>query len=291
MFVSMPKASESNTERSNASNEIKTIYLLTDFSEHAKNACEYAINAFGGNIQYVLMNAFDIKTSAATLIDIKELVHQESLECLEEESKRITSLFPAWQLKLISVSKAGSAIDALNYYANITPADLIVVGTKGKSKMTDLLIGSTTYRVIRNAKTPVLTIPIGAKFSKLDQFVFASELMESTENSTLRIVDALKRKFNAYISAASVRTDSKELSEQDKKLIDKLNMFSFVDEMNILSNPNITAELLHFCSHKKADLLIIVAKHTSFFKRFFHKSITKELLSHENLPILVLENN
>lgn len=287
----MPMASDANLERSDTSIEIQTIYLLTDFSEYAKNACQYAITAFGGNVQYILINAFDIKTSAATLIDIKELVHQESLENLEEESKRIASLFPTWHLKLITISRAGSAIDALTYYSKITPADIIVVGTKGKSKLTDLLIGSTTYNVIRNAKSPVLTVPLGATFTKFDQLVFATDLMEPTKTSTERMVHFLKRKFNAYISAASVRSDSKELSEQDIRSMDKLNNSNIVDEMNVLSNANIATELLNFCSHKKADLLIVVAKHTSFFKRFFHKSITKELVSHENLPILVLENN
>lgn len=287
----MPMASDANLERSDTSIEIQTIYLLTDFSEYAKNACQYAITAFGANVQYVLINAYDIKTSAATLIDIKELVHQESLENLEEESKLITALFPTWHLKLITISREGSAIDALTYYSKITPADIIVVGTKGKSKLTDLLIGSTTYNVIRNAKSPVLTVPLGATFTKFDQLVFATDLMEPTKTSTERMVHFLKRKFNAYISAASVRSDSKELTEQDLRSMDKLNDSNMVDEMNVLSNANIATELLNFCSHKKADLLIVVAKHTSFFKRFFHKSITKELVSHENLPILVLENN
>ncbi|MCC7453353.1 MAG: universal stress protein, partial [Crocinitomix sp.] len=145
--------------------------------------------------------------------------------------------------------------------------------------------------VIRNAKSPVLTVPLGATFTKFDQLVFATDLMEPTKTSTERMVHFLKRKFNAYISAASVRSDSKELSEQDIRSMDKLNNSNIVDEMNVLSNANIATELLNFCSHKKADLLIVVAKHTSFFKRFFHKSITKELVSHENLPILVLENN
>ena len=53
--------------------DFKTIYLLTDFSEHARNACRYAINAFGPQANYVLINSYVIRGGAATLIDLEEI--------------------------------------------------------------------------------------------------------------------------------------------------------------------------------------------------------------------------
>jgi len=47
------------------------------------------------------------------------------------------------------------------------PADLIVVGTHGRSGLTRLLFGSTAEGVVRHARSPVVVVPPAAAAGKV----------------------------------------------------------------------------------------------------------------------------
>lgn len=271
--------------------EFKTIYLLTDFSDDAKNACRYAIDAFGSSVNYLLINTVNIRSSAATLIDIEQIAHQESLESLKNEETELRAYVNDPALDIELVSKTGTAPDVINDLLELINADLIVVGSKGRSKLDEILIGSVTTAIMRGVKRPVLAVPIAAKFEQMNQVVLASDLANSTKSNVIDMIYALKETFHAKISGTTIKTDDKPLTEQESTLLNELEQINAIDDYSIIRNSNVSMAVMDFCEKNHADLLVVVAKHTSFFKRFFHKSVTKELVNHEILPILVLEDN
>ncbi len=269
--------------------DFKTIYLLTDFSDHAKNAADYAISAFGKDVSYVLINSYLVRTSAATLIDIEEIAHQESLEQLKDEESRLFTKYS--DLKLQSVSKNGTPVDTINDLNEIDPVDLIVVGSKGISRLDEILIGSVTTAIMRGVHKPVLAIPLKARFDKMDKLVMASDLHNANKPNVIKAISQFKSHFDAHTAAATVKMDEKDFTEEEQKLMKDLEKVEPLDEIVVIKDTNISKGLMDYCDKVDADLLVVVAKHTSFFKRFFHKSITKELVNHEILPILVLEDS
>jgi len=269
--------------------DFKTIYLLTDFSDHAKNASDYAISAFGKDVSYVLINSYLVRTSAATLIDIEEIAHQESLEQLKDEESRLFIKYS--DLKLQSVSKNGTPVDTINDLNEIDPVDLIVVGSKGISRLDEILIGSVTTAIMRGVHKPVLAIPLKARFDKMDKLVMASDLHNANKPNVIKAISQFKSHFDAHTAAATVKMDEKDFTEEEQKLMKDLEKVEPLDEIVVIKDTNISKGLMDYCDKVDADLLVVVAKHTSFFKRFFHKSITKELVNHEILPILVLEDS
>jgi nucleotide-binding universal stress UspA family protein len=269
--------------------DFKTIYLLTDFSDHAKNAADYAISAFGKDVSYVLINSYLVRTSAATLIDIEEIAHQESLEQLKDEESRLFTKYS--DLKLQSVSKNGTPVDTINDLNEIDPVDLIVVGSKGISRLDEILIGSVTTAIMRGVHKPVLAIPLKARFDKMDKLVMASDLHNANKPNVIKAISQFKSHFDAHTAAATVKMDEKDFTEEEQKLMKELEKVEPLDEIVVIKDTNISKGLMDYCDKVDADLLVVVAKHTSFFKRFFHKSITKELVNHEILPILVLEDS
>jgi len=269
--------------------DFKTIYLLTDFSDHAKNAADYAISAFGKDVSYVLINSYLVRTSAATLIDIEEIAHQESLEQLKDEESRLFTKYS--DLKLQSVSKNGTPVDTINDLNEIDPVDLIVVGSKGISRLDEILIGSVTTAIMRGVHKPVLAIPLKARFDKMDKLVMASDLHNANKPNVIKAISQFKSHFDAHTAAATVKMDEKDFTEEEQKLMKELEKVEPLDEIVVIKDTNISKSLMDYCDKVDADLLVVVAKHTSFFKRFFHKSITKELVNHEILPILVLEDS
>lgn len=288
MINSVIEAQPNQTNLIKNQMEFNVIYLLTDFSEHAKNASEYAIDAFGTNANYVLINSYEVRSTAATLINIEEIAHQESMIHLENEEERLLEIYP--NLKVEKLSKAGTAVNVVNKFLADYEADLVVVGSKGISKLDEILIGSTSSAVIRGVHKPVLTVPLNAKFNKMDNIVFGSDLVNSNKEENLEITKVLKNRFHAKVSAATVKMGNTELTSEEQSLVDQLTKTEVMDEVSIIRKSDVSKGLMDFCKESSADLLVVVAKHTSFFKRFFHKSITNDLVNHEVLPILVLED-
>jgi nucleotide-binding universal stress UspA family protein len=271
--------------------EFKTILLMTDFSAHSKNACRYAIETFGFEPTYFLINTYEIKGSAATLIDIEGLAHQDSLEGLKEQEDDLRALFPSAKLKLNSVVKRGAPAHVINKFSKVENADLIVVGSKGISKLDEILIGSVTSAIMRGTELPVLSIPLGAKPSRLEQVVLASDLVNVKKENTVVPIKMLKNKFKSYVTTVTVADKSNKNLIENEASIATLKNESFSDEFVVLENQDISQAVTKYCAENKTDLLVVVAKHTGFFQRFFHKSITTELVNHESLPILVLEDS
>ena len=93
--------------------------------------------------------------------------------------------------------------------ADAVPADLIVMGTHGRSGFMRLLLGSVTEKVLRHASCPVLTVPprapdampVGAKvFSNI---VAAVDFSDSSQ-AGLKIAADLARQYGATLTAVHI---------------------------------------------------------------------------------------
>ena len=62
-----------------------------------------------------------------------------------------------WRLE--HTRRSGDVVDEIVAAAEVGPADLVVMTTKGHDEVLDLLEGSTTEQVLRRAPCPVVAIP------------------------------------------------------------------------------------------------------------------------------------
>lgn len=67
---------------------------------------------------------------------------------------------PGW--KWNRVAQAGDVIDTILETSAKVAADLVVMTTRGRHGFLDALRGSTTERVLRQARCPMLTMPVGS---------------------------------------------------------------------------------------------------------------------------------
>jgi nucleotide-binding universal stress UspA family protein len=58
-------------------------------------------------------------------------------------------------------AESGEVVKTILAVAEESKADLIVMTTKGHNGFLDALRGSTTERVLRHARCPVLAVPLG----------------------------------------------------------------------------------------------------------------------------------
>jgi nucleotide-binding universal stress UspA family protein len=85
-----------------------------------------------------------------------------SREQLIVEIERAISTAGASRLKSRALAEEGRAHEIIVCRARVLPADLLVMGTHGRSGVNRLLLGSVTEKVLRQVECPVLTVPPAA---------------------------------------------------------------------------------------------------------------------------------
>ena len=147
----------------------KKVLYSTDFSPLAEVALEYVKKLKeAGEEEVVVVHVVDdlsVELPEGTdLIKEKEVykilpeVDQEYLLDLVERLNSIKELLEKENLKVKTYLKYGNIPKQIVYVADEEKVNLIVMGAHGKGLLTELLLGSVSTDVIREAKCPVLIV-------------------------------------------------------------------------------------------------------------------------------------
>lgn len=138
---------------------LRTILAPTDFSDNAARAAAQAFQlaALQGGRVY-LLHAYSVPAypdGFAIGVDVVTPMEQAAQRALaiETDKYRARSEYGGAILEL------GDARDLIIRHAKSLHADLIVMGTHGRSGFQHLLLGSVAESVVRNAPCPVLVVP------------------------------------------------------------------------------------------------------------------------------------
>lgn len=142
---------------------IKNVLVATDFSEPSGIALEYGrelARTYQATLHVLhvaddLQWRYSLDMSPALLLgvqeDLEETARARFSELLSDEDRQ--------QLHVRAVVQtASSPAEAIVAYARAERADVIVIGTHGRSGLAHLFMGSVAERVVRTAPCPVLTI-------------------------------------------------------------------------------------------------------------------------------------
>jgi nucleotide-binding universal stress UspA family protein len=145
---------------------IKTILLPTDGSECSGKAMAYALSfakQYGARV--VALHVIDQRWEEQTRIVFAEVgqdLTQKIRNGYGEEARRIL------REAADTAAKAGISVETraltgvphedILRVARELPADLIILGTHGRTGMLHLLMGSVAEKVVRKAPCPVLTV-------------------------------------------------------------------------------------------------------------------------------------
>jgi hypothetical protein len=167
------------------------------------------------------------------------------------------------------------------------------MGTEGAQRTFDELVGSFTYHVISDSKLPVLTIPENCPFIPPHKIGYGADyqLMEHTSvlDILLDFVYAFKSKLDIFhVRIPNVKKQT--LASYESSKLD--DYFSGVDHNFItIDNPSVEKGLLNYIENNQPDLIAIMTRKHKFFEWLWHKSVSKELVQHIQLPILTIPEN
>lgn len=157
--------------------EIKRILYPTDLSENARYAFGYAAslaNCYGARI--TILHVLE-EPSPNTLLILELWSGEEGWEGLKKRSEkhliqkirdRISEFCEEMRRKLPEcpfmvddiLVEMGHPVERILYHINETQCDLVVIGSRGHGLLRDMVMGSTSRRVLRRSPVPVLIVPL-----------------------------------------------------------------------------------------------------------------------------------
>lgn len=134
---------------------IQTILVPVDFSEHSSRALEYAAQLarrFGAalHVIHVMHMPADVRITGTWWSTLRG----QALEAL----RALVEGMDTTGLKVESHIAEGHPSESIVELATKLGADLIVMGSHGRTGIAHVLLGSVAERTIRNAPCPVITL-------------------------------------------------------------------------------------------------------------------------------------
>jgi len=140
--------------------EIKKIVIATDGSEYTKKSVEFAIK-LAKNLNAEIHGIYVMDTAAFVSIPLDAAL-EDILEILKEEGRKaleyVENLAKENGVRVHTKILEGYPAEMIVKYAEEIGADLISVGTLGKSGIERFILGSVSEKVIRLSKIPVMVV-------------------------------------------------------------------------------------------------------------------------------------
>ena len=267
---------------------MKYILLPTDFSDNARNAMVYAVQLFGfKEVQYILLNTFiEPHMAAGSLVSMKDELQKRSTEGLTNDMEFLKERFKDQELSIQRRSGYGDLAYLINKAAKDEFFDFVVMGTKGETAGR-WLMGSVAKSTIQTVTVPVIVVPEDAKYKKVSNIVYATDLNEDesyligTLAEFAEISDATITILHVSPDESTKKWDNEAMKEAVSKVdYEKMN---FVD----LIHPDVDEAITNYTQENDTDILAMTTYTTTLLKKMFHRSVTKQLLLHTQIPMLV----
>lgn len=276
---------------------MKKILLPTDFSDNSWNAIKYALQYFKEDkCHFYIVNTYtpviyqveymEIGSAQFGLIDAMKETSTKGLKIIR---KKIDKEFKNSNHSFTEVSSFNTFTTEINELTIKNNIDYIVMGTQGATGAIQVLFGSNTVHIIKNAKCPVLAIPSGFAFEKPLEVLFPSDYQIEYQKEHIKPLLDVAKSFGSRVNImnASFGYDLSEFQESNKKLL--AGFFKKMAHIfHSVSNQTVEDAITKFQLKHRINLLVMINNKHSFFENLFFKSTINHIGFHLNIPFLVI---
>lgn len=276
---------------------MQQILLLTDFSNNANKAMDYAFELFKNeHINFYILYVHKAsKYTTSELItstpgaSVYDAIIKDPKASLEKLIDVYKEKYKDQSYTFKSIVDHDVFINAVNQTVNSKKIDLIIMGTNGATGASEIVFGSNTIHVIRQVKCPVIAVPEGYTFTVPNTVLFSLDqdvvFNESTLNSLKHFID----KFNLEIHVLILEKDiAPERSIELKNTIQQV-FKGFSLNFYIIESVPTDIAIDSFVQIKDVDISAKIINKSSFLKRLIKGSKTNEITYKTRVPLLMMQ--
>jgi hypothetical protein len=168
---------------------------------------------------------------------------------------------------------------------------MVTIGSKGATNVLEKMAGTNTVKLVEGIEVPILMVPKNSDYSKISDFVYASDYSKHDIGSLEKIMDILKP-FDPKVTFLHL-TNSENMGMREKYgEFNKRIQSSFDTKIDFkLKNytSNIALAIDEYMLENKINLLGIYMEQRNLIERLFHKSVTLQLTYMLDFPLLIIK--
>ncbi|MEL7118432.1 MAG: universal stress protein [Bacteroidota bacterium] len=261
------------------------ILVPVDFSATSLNALLYTIHLFKEvSTEIVVLHTYGAHSTAFHMKSMDNILEGDAQREMDDflnkvpKLKRDTILTP----KLV---KSG-AVATITSMGDTGEYDLIIMGTTGASGLKKVFIGSVAGGVMSTTKAPVIVVPSGYQFSKLDTILFAVSEVPYSDDSIVEPLRMLAQLHQAKINMLHITNN--EIANIDEQINPLRDMSPSVNYL--FGADDINQSLKDYLAEHDNDLLCLIRSKKAFLSQLFDASVTMEQTFSCPVPLLILQN-
>lgn len=275
---------------------MKTLLVLTDFSQAATHAAKYAA-LFAKQLGAERILLFN-KLQTITVIPKTPLVMNKTLGAKEEALNHLKQLtnelkfLKATNTELIYLAKEGHLDDLTNELIGKYQVDFVVMGLTGKSKIEQTLIGSNTLQVAKTVTKPLLIVPELSKLTPISKIATLLDLLDLKQATIVNnILKTLLHEKNTELHVMSHEHDHISLDSLHNHNFNavKDNLAMYKPFYYTISGVDIVFEMLEFTKEHNISLLVHIEKKRNFFENLFLADVTERIAYISHIPLLLVK--
>lgn len=191
-------------------------------------------------------------------------------------------------VKVSTVVENGKIVDKTIEIAERERVKFIIMGTTSADNLTKKVIGTYAFRVVREAKCPVITIK-GKHNRPCRNIILPLDLTKETEEKVEKAI-YLAQYFKSKIWAMSVvsgKSKTERLSEKLLKVEQKIksNRVECTAEL-IRDSKSISKAILKYSDKVQGDLIMIMTQQENEMVDYFIGSSAKEIINKSEVPVM-----
>lgn len=266
------------------------ILVPTDFSAPSKAAVLYAASmAKVLDAEITLLAVLNINPVSQTVLKMQRL-EEAMAEGVREEAKQLIDEIKEKISNPVIIDFqwiTGFPIpEKIEQFSSENDFDMIVMGTHGAAGFKKVLFGSNAAALIDNSSVPVIAVPNDAKFKEINKIVYATDLLNITEE--IKTIGMFASLFNASINVLHIQSDDRKSGINIEGAADDLRKQAKYENISFtINHSNHVADAVEkFTLQHKADLLVLFTHKLDFYEKIIGKGVTRELAFHGHVPLL-----
>lgn len=270
---------------------MKKILFTTDFSTNADKAFCLALNmAEKHQAELIMAHVFDVPNVYNYPLEFNPSEMKQGM--INNWQRTLKEFFDHYDTEVkasfVAVEHPSVVKGILSIVETHKP-ELLVVGTRGKNRIKETLLGGTTKALLRSSPIPLMAIPETTHRKAFDKVLYASDFRVDDLLSIKKLVQLVKP-YNSEIQILHIRVDSEykalEKFEWFKALIKEHIDYEKIS-FEILQSDNVFNTLLDHMSQDNFDLLVMLEKErSSLIDKLFYQDLVKKMEFQTKIPLL-----
>jgi nucleotide-binding universal stress UspA family protein len=272
---------------------MKKILVPTDFSMNSWKALAYGADlARRVSAELIVLNAYTLPYSNQTvLLSMKEILKESAESGLKDVLDKMNSELDLDGVKVITKAVHGDLLVTIDLMCDTEGVDLVIMGTKGATGLKAALLGSNTSNIIRNISKPVIAVPESYQRNDNKHATICADFANGLEKRVdFSILNTICRGHNAEIHILHVVDPFEEQMPDDQpKPVDFNEHFPGTKvSMHTNYHEDVQEGIKEFLADHPTNLLVMIRRNYNFIESLFHRSLTRHLAMHTEIPLLVL---